>query len=662
MGKASRQPKKNLRLADAKTFQPSLPWKSLSRPAESTACSSSTSNHSDCLDKSSNSAPISMNDSPSKSMTKSMTKSFENIPERVGSPSTVTTAATGGTDMWSNSSSSSSCQKSTTPSTSSSSLTDVGDHTEKHQQKLCHSACSSSTCSKMTGPCTCQTIQGDIHEINLFLPKCLPCICRQHLRTLEEHTNGNPPNPDELMNLPLEKIVRPWQDQFLKSVGIVTVTDLARGYKEYGSDLSKCMRKWCKRHKIWVPNQKSCFLALHIWTRTCQNLEHILNVTYDLTYPTKPVRRLPAHFYGFTDITHSASAGGLPSYKTELPSRTVALLSRSKAQVQRPTYDPILVDDKHLEEDDEEDSEVLGPDDEWWKIQPKIEQQLRELEELEQKRQRRLAVENALTFKDTRWESLAEEEEACSKSVASTATATSSVSSSSKSSFQFRLPGMSSSVGEHKKMKSQSERGERRSAAFRGLYDKMLENLQTEATDADDYSIYHKALKETKSRRSLKNGHLHATARSTTNSNYSGTSSCDGSQLSLLSTEDELASTFCSSGISTASTVIDEEEIGDNSEHTHDTYDYEVELLTQSQDKKKVDEKSYFTKGGRRRIYMEDWEDDDNADNLSITDDTNIIESLTALSSKRRLHPWDTSLKNRVVEDDTTTTKFLDAD
>jgi len=650
MGKQSRRSKKNLKLAVATAFHSSLPLKS-SRHTETTAASISTTSSSSNFDHGDDSTPRKLSnkpvmeastDTPVKRMNDSMEE--KSLPDRISSPSTVTTAATGGTDMFSNSSTSIDCRGSL-PS-SSSSLAELSS-TEASDEQVQHQHQEHGYSRKMIDPCTCQTIQGDPHEINLFLPKCLPCICRQHLRTLEEQYEGHAPNPDELMNLQLEGIVRPWQSEFLQHVGIYTVSDLSRVYKLDGVALSHYMRKWCKRRKIWVANDEACFLALHIWTRTCQNLEHILNVTYDLTYPHKqPTMRLPAQFYGFTNGNNCAA---LPPHMTELPSFGI----RTEIE-DHQKYDALLAGDDDEQEEDHEYE--LSPDDEWWKIQPKIEQQLKELEEIEKRRQQRIAVEQALTFKDTRWEEFAELE-SLGETVTSASATTTSSASSHKSGFSFRLTKITRD--DKKIMKSQSERGERKSASFRGLYDKVLKNLETEATDANEYSIYHKALKETRSHKSLSDNLSVNSSASHGSSNLHKShvksidcndSSCDSSQLSFLTTEDELSSTFCSSSGIEASTPI--EEVSDDSDHSHDTLDYEVELLTSSQDPEKIHQKTLFTKGGRRRIYMEDLDDDGNdTDDLSITDDGNIIESLAALSStNRKRHPWDSSLRNRASD------------
>mmetsp|Transcript_3956 Transcript_3956/g.4392 ORF Transcript_3956/g.4392 Transcript_3956/m.4392 type:complete len:549 (-) Transcript_3956:123-1769(-) len=481
--------------------------------------------------------------------------------------------------------------------------------------------------SAVNGPCTCQNIQGEEHEIDLFLPKCLPCICRLHIKALEDSKSSNP------KKVALKNVLRPWQADFLASVGIERVSQLGRAYKNNGKDLARCLRKWCGKNDIKCEPKEAGIYALHIWARTCRNVKQIVaadnfadmvhnnndtTTMSDITNTVKPISpqdipalsKLPTNFFKSIEI-HPSPAGVVDFCLEDLSTDdmvTPVRPSGSNSEFQRPGGE-------------------IGPDDEWWKIQPKIEQQLKELEEVEQHRQKQIAMEQALTFENTRWEQLAHEAPELSST---------------------RSLNSGASI-----LTSQSEpRGNGRGAAFRGLYKKVIDNLAEEGENAEDYSIYkcvsppvaRDTIIRSNSNQSvslsdhfqrtsvhhnslvMKKGTLSVSGRSDTTRTTASTS------LSQL-TERSTSSAHNSDPLlnKSGNTILDNFDEDDD-----DSTDYDFALMANQE------QKSLFTKG-RRRVH-EEWEDHNDE-----TSQGELAEPVQ-LTEKRRVHPWDFSQSKRIVE------------
>jgi hypothetical protein len=70
----------------------------------------------------------------------------------------------------------------------------------------------------------------------------------------------------------LRSILRPWQSEFLASVGIFEVHDFLKAYEKSASTLVKFMRQWRKEKNLPSMKSKSCAIALLIWSRTCSTI------------------------------------------------------------------------------------------------------------------------------------------------------------------------------------------------------------------------------------------------------------------------------------------------------------------------------------------------------------------------------------------------------
>mmetsp|Transcript_18763 Transcript_18763/g.26461 ORF Transcript_18763/g.26461 Transcript_18763/m.26461 type:complete len:557 (+) Transcript_18763:393-2063(+) len=484
-----------------------------------------------------------------------------------------------------------------------------------HQESRGNGGAPSSTLmlsSSMAGsPCTCQNIQGNEQEIDLFLPKCLPCICRLHLQALEEGRSSNP------KKVALKNIVRPWQAEFLASVGIERVSELGRAYKNHSKDLAKCLRRWCRKNNVTCQTKEASMYAIHIWARTCRNVKQIVsaenfadmissNDTNDTTTVTRPV-----------------SSESKPISPQDIPALSKLSHNFFKNAQNHPSPTDVMdLNQNHFGFESPSAPEGLSPDDEWWQIQPKIEQQLRELEEFEQRRQRQLAMEQALTFENTRWEELAHEAP--------------ELHSKSQSDLNFRL--------------SQSEpRGSRRGASFRGLYKKVIDNLAEEETNAEEYSIYKKISPTAQGEKSRSNRSLslsdHFQRTSSKNMNFAmnkDTISQSGRSESTRTTVLTSSTQITDNSLHNSDSLLEikENTLMDDFNETDDdnSTDYDFALMANQ------DQKSLFTKG-RRRVH-EEWEDHNDE----------IIQGELAeplqLAEKRRIHPWDFSQSKRVLQVD----------
>jgi len=109
--------------------------------------------------------------------------------------------------------------------------------------------------------CTCKSpmFPPDSEQANFFLPKLEhKCSCGAM-----SPTSAAIQNPTLLSN-----ILRPWQADFLRSMGVTTATQLVQTYKAHGKDLSCAMAMWRQNRGLKKARKKSCYIALHIWTRT----------------------------------------------------------------------------------------------------------------------------------------------------------------------------------------------------------------------------------------------------------------------------------------------------------------------------------------------------------------------------------------------------------
>lgn len=118
--------------------------------------------------------------------------------------------------------------------------------------------------------CTCKSpmFPPDSEQANFFLPKLEhKCSCGAAALLPTKTPDILLQNNDPTL---LSNILRPWQADFLRSMGITTGGQLVETYKRYGKDLSSAMVMWRQNRGYKKARKKSCNIALYIWTRTCK--------------------------------------------------------------------------------------------------------------------------------------------------------------------------------------------------------------------------------------------------------------------------------------------------------------------------------------------------------------------------------------------------------
>jgi hypothetical protein len=120
--------------------------------------------------------------------------------------------------------------------------------------------------------CTCETsaFSGNTEHVDFYLPKLgVACSCGK--KKEPELAEGDNP-------CALEHILRPWQADFLASLGIKEAVDFVHAYNNRGNALAKDMRRWRRVKSLVSVKTKSCSIALHIWSRTCKSVVKAVQV------------------------------------------------------------------------------------------------------------------------------------------------------------------------------------------------------------------------------------------------------------------------------------------------------------------------------------------------------------------------------------------------
>lgn len=169
----------------------------------------------------------------------------------------------------------------------------------RHSSEVVHSICTSATesvCSPAVIPsvsrdgpisnmneigelkeCSCQTSllsSCNVEDIQFYLPNIsVNCFCgkQQHL-------------PVELdVSEDITAILRPWQAEFLSSVGITTIREFMAVYQKSERQLAVLMLKWRDQHDRKKMSKGACAVALYIWFRTCTNVISTKELPHDST-------------------------------------------------------------------------------------------------------------------------------------------------------------------------------------------------------------------------------------------------------------------------------------------------------------------------------------------------------------------------------------------
>jgi hypothetical protein len=114
--------------------------------------------------------------------------------------------------------------------------------------------------------CACESsmFSGNAEHVDFYLPK-LGVICSCGKNQSVTMREGSDP-------CALENILRDWQVDFLKSVGISAALELVHATRQRSGELAKDMRRWRKKNNLLAVKTKSCSVALHIWSQTCRSV------------------------------------------------------------------------------------------------------------------------------------------------------------------------------------------------------------------------------------------------------------------------------------------------------------------------------------------------------------------------------------------------------
>ena len=133
---------------------------------------------------------------------------------------------------------------------------------------------------KMGEECSCSmtllTQNHDPHHVEFFLPKLdFSCQCDK----CQQGLKGEGCDPTMI-----SCILRPWQAQFLNALGIHTIDDLLQARDKNSKGLVKALMKWREVRKMTKVKKKSCFMAIHIWSRTAAVIKRSLQSGETIRY------------------------------------------------------------------------------------------------------------------------------------------------------------------------------------------------------------------------------------------------------------------------------------------------------------------------------------------------------------------------------------------
>jgi hypothetical protein len=171
--------------------------------------------------------------------------------------------------------------------------------------------------------CTCEAamFSSNLEHVDFYLPILgVSCTCGKQKQ---------PQQPEQSVSAPLdpcalEFILRPWQVEFLNSVGITGAVEFVHAFTQRGAVLATQMRKWRRQKGMLSVKTKSCRVALHIWHRTCKSV-----IRYVREQQARGVTELQRpDFLEITihdDATISTLGGGSACNKQALDVSTISL-------------------------------------------------------------------------------------------------------------------------------------------------------------------------------------------------------------------------------------------------------------------------------------------------------------------------------------------------
>ena len=105
-------------------------------------------------------------------------------------------------------------------------------------------------------------------HIDFFLPNLSTAAPYDRVNENSDHEGD-----DSIFDL--KNILRPWQVEFLASLGIHTTKELVDIHTkdQHQNILAKKMRKWRRVQQLPAVKTRSCAVALLIWARTCKAVD-----------------------------------------------------------------------------------------------------------------------------------------------------------------------------------------------------------------------------------------------------------------------------------------------------------------------------------------------------------------------------------------------------
>ena len=117
--------------------------------------------------------------------------------------------------------------------------------------------------------CECSTspFSGNDPQSEFYLPKLgMACTCGMNSSSVIDDRVSFSENPTALSS-----ILRPWQCDFLSTLGVTHADELLKAHKADANGMARSMKKWrSKQRNMGSGRSKECYVALKIWSRTCK--------------------------------------------------------------------------------------------------------------------------------------------------------------------------------------------------------------------------------------------------------------------------------------------------------------------------------------------------------------------------------------------------------
>jgi len=123
--------------------------------------------------------------------------------------------------------------------------------------------------------CTASPFSGNDPQSEFYLPKLgLACACGRNGGDADRDRADFSKDPTALSN-----VLRPWQCDFLSTIGVSTADGLLRAHRDDANGMARKMRDWRAANAERTEStarggdemrSRECYVALKIWSRTCK--------------------------------------------------------------------------------------------------------------------------------------------------------------------------------------------------------------------------------------------------------------------------------------------------------------------------------------------------------------------------------------------------------